>query len=109
MIWVYLLAVTAAAVASVHYIRTTEGAETQPRTSLGQRAVTLSGMSAMGLFFALLIAGMLIGPWWWSLAAFGIGVAMNLAVEESPLRRLPRASIIPLTAAALALTALLTY
>jgi len=109
MSWVYISAVVAAVVASMHYVRTQRESLTQTRTWFGRVTVSFAGISAVSLFFTLVIAGTLVGPWWLPLIALVMGVAANTVVEESPLASLSAAwALVPLAAAA-GLTAFLAY
>ena len=109
MNWVYVSAVVAAAIASMHYVRSLGEIVTQGPSWLGQVTISFAGISAVGLFFVLLFAGMLVGPWWWPLIALIVAITANTFVEESQLASLTPVWILPLTAASAGLTTFLAY
>ena len=109
MNWIYVSAVVAAAVASMHYVRTVGEQESQPRTRLGRAILDAIGLLGVGLLLALMVGGLLAGPWWWPLIAFLVGLIANTMIEESQLVRLARLWVLPLVGASAALTALLWY
>ena len=107
MRWIYLIAVVAAAVAGMHYLRSIGGRETPPRARFGQATLNGAGISAAGLLFVLVVRGMVTGPWWWPIVALVVGAVVNAAVEETQFARLAPLWILLLVGGSAGLTALL--
>ena len=108
MLWVYILAVVAATISGMHYVRGIGVHESPPKTWL-RRATHTAACLAIGLFFTLIIGGLLAAPWWWPSIAFVVGVAVNVVLEESHLSKPAPSWILPSAAASAWLTAFLAY
>ena len=108
MLWVYVLAVVAATISGMHYVRGLGEQESSSQTWL-RRATHSAACLAIGLFFTLIIGGLLAAPWWWPSIALVVGVAANVVLEESRLSTLAPAWILPFAGASAGLTVLLAY
>ena len=106
MLWVYVLAVVAANISGMHYVRGIGEQESRSQTWLW-RATHSAACLAVGLFFTLMIGGLLAAPWWWPSIAFVVVVAANVVLghlsEPAP------SWIIPSAGASASLTAFLAY
>ena len=108
MLWVYVSAVVAATIAGMHYVRGIGEQETQTQTWL-RRTTHSAACLAIGLFFTLIIGGLLAAPWWWPSIALVAGVAANVVLEESRLSKLAPSWILPFAGTSAGLTAFLAY
>ena len=108
VLWVYVLAVVAATIAGMHYVRGIGEQESRSQTWL-RRATHSAACLAIGLFFALIIGGLLAAPWWWPSIALVVGVVANVVLEESHLSKPAPSWILPFAGASAWLTAFLAY
>ena len=108
MLWVYVLAVVAATISGMHYVRGL-GEQENPSQTWLRRATHSAACLAIGLFFTLIIGGLLAAPRWWPSIALVVGVAANVVLEESHLSKPVPSWILPSAAASAWLTVLLAY
>jgi hypothetical protein len=108
VLWVYVLAVVAATISGMHYVRGLGEQENSSQTWL-RRATHSAACLAIGLFFTLIIGGLLAAPWWWPSIALVVGVVANVVLEESHLSKPEPSWILSFAGASAWLTVFLAY
>ena len=83
MIWLYLAATSAVMVAGITYLQAISDPKSLPQNRLARTAIHGSGAAMILLFFALIIRGYLVGPWWQPIPALIIGAAAMAVTERN--------------------------
>src|SRR5262249_36138599 len=87
MIWLYFAATCAVMMAGIAYLRVISSSESLLQDRLARAAIHRCGAAMILLFFALIIGGFLLGPWWGPILALIIGgVATALMESGVPFR-----------------------